>query len=148
VIDVREATETRCISIAERMRQQDRAEVEAGGFSPLQAILESQRMSIITECALVDGVPAAVWGVVPRGLLSSYANVWMLGTDMVPQHRKALLRLSRAFIARVSRLYPFLDCLVDSRYTEAIRWVEWLGFKPRGVQSVGDVPFFIFDRRA
>ena len=115
--------------VAAYIRREDAAECQAMGMTPREAIVQAVNASMIAETALVFGTPAACWGLVPGTLLGGNAAVWMLTTDEARRHPKALLRLSRQFVQECLTLYSTLECLTDLRYHQAVRWVQWLGFR-------------------
>lgn len=115
--------------VAAYMRKEDADECRALGMAPRDAIMTSLQHSLIAETALVDGEPAACWGLVPGSLIGANAHVWMLTTDEARRHPKALLNLSRDFVRDCLALYSTLECLTDLRYHQAVRWLRWLGFR-------------------
>ena len=149
MIEVVPATAAHADTMAPLMSAQDVAEIEAMGFTPRQALGYSLDGSTVADCALVDGVPAALWGICPRSLVGERALLWMLGTPAVQQNAKALLVLSRYFADWAQQRYPVLEALIDSRHDKALRWVRWLGFRPTGGSVVmRGVTFIGFERGA
>ena len=119
-----------CASIAACMRQGDRLEVAAVGQSPLEALQESLADSSVAYTALVDGQPAAMFGLIPPLSLIDYerAGVWMLtGTPVINISPITFVRVSRQIIARFLDCYPILQNWVDARYTASIRWLGLCG---------------------
>lgn len=147
MIRVEPATQEHADIMAPLMSAQDRAEIEAAGFTPRDALRYSMEGSVVADTALIDGVPAAMWGICPRSIVGERALLWMLGTPAVQRNAKALLVLSRYFADWAQERYPVLECLIDSRHDKALRWVKWLGFKPTGgtVRMCG-VEFIGFER--
>jgi len=115
--------------VAAYMRREDAEECRGLGMTPRQAIWASVNSSIVAETALVWARPAACWGLTPGNLLGSAAAVWMLTTDEARRYPKALLKMSRQFISECLDLYPTLECVTDLQYHQAVRWIEWLGFR-------------------
>lgn len=76
-------------------------------------------------------------GVATNSVLSNIGSPWFLGTKDVPNHAKALLRSSRAWVEQAKDEYHVLQNVVDSRYEEAVRWVKWLGFEVGPKQPFG-----------
>ena len=149
MIEVVPATAAHADAMAPLMSAQDVAEIEAMGFTPREALGYSLNGSTVADCALVDGVPAALWGICPRSLLGERALLWMLGTPAVQQNARALLVLSRYFADWAQERYPVLEALIDSRHDKALRWVKWLGFKSTGgCTTLRGVRFIGFERGA
>ena len=130
------------------MRKEDRAEISALGYTPVEALRASLEDSTIAETAILGDSVVAMWGVVPQTRLGHKALVWMLGTELVPKHPRELLRGSKSFIDHVQRTYPLLECLVDTRYTKAVRWMCWLGFQARFEFPINGVQFALFQKEA
>ena len=130
------------------MRKEDRAEVLALGYTPVEALRASLEESDVAETAVLGDSVVAMWGAVPQTQLGHKALVWMLGTDLVPKHPRELLYGSKSFIDHVHRTYPMLECLVDTRYTKAVRWICWLGFQPRFEFPINGVQFALFQKEA
>lgn len=147
MIEVVVATQEHAAAMAPVMRQEDAEEVVALGMSPIEALSYSLAASRIAHTALIDGKPAAMWGACPESLLGEKALLWMLGTDHVPRNAKALLRMSRAFVAHIQAQYPILECFVDMRYHAAVRWVAWLGFEHAGTATINGMPFVAYQRK-
>ena len=148
MIRVEPATRSHADRMAPHMRTPDVMEVQALGLSPLDALTHSLDNSFIAEAAVIGEEVAAVWGACAEAIAGRKAYVWMLGTDHVPRHAKALLRGSRSFVAHIHRSYPLLECLVDVRYYQAMSWARWLGFRQVAVVSAPDTSFALFQKEA
>lgn len=148
MIEIVPATIEHAEQMVPRMRAADVREVMALGMSPFEAVRHSLAGSLVAEAGLVDGEVGAMWGACPMALAGDKALMWMLGTEHVRRHAKVLLRVSKHFVQHVQALYPILECHVDMRYHEAVRWVSWMGFEIEGEVPIGGAPFAIFRRRA
>lgn len=143
-IVVRTATSADAFAIAASMRRQDVDEIlAAGSDSPLSALADALEVSTLCLAAERDGVPVAMFGLVPDALLGSRARVWMLGADGLAAIKKSFVRISRLVIRKFLELYPELYNWVDCRYTGAIRWLESCGavFGPALAAGVNGEPF-------
>ena len=128
------------------MRQQDVDEVRAAGFAPDEAVCCSIADSDWSLTALVDGQVACIFGVAPH---PAGGVPWMLGTDLVPRHRRALARLAPAYIHLMLQDYPLLLNRVHAKNQAAVAWLQRLGFilhpaQPHGPQGE---PFHTFEMR-
>lgn len=95
-----------------------------------------------------DGRLVAMLGVVPADLLGGLGVPWMLGTDLVEQQQRALVRLSRAYIPRMRQALPKLVNYVDARNERAIRFLRHAGFyvakaEPHGPLGLPFHPFIM-----
>ena len=137
--------------LAEHLRAQDQAELAAGGWSDFHRALEvSVERSRWAQVALVEGEPAAVFGCAELGTLLTPIGVpWMLGTELVPRHRRVLQRWARRYIETMLQDYPRLFNAVHARNTVAMRWLKHMGFKLHAaVQVEGGEMFHPFELRA
>lgn len=134
--------------VAAFMREDDVAEVWASSHrSPEEALKLSALASRDTARAgLVDGIPACVFGVGQATILSLKGSPWLLGTDELPKHARAFLRMSKAYVERIRQEYHLLENYVDARNKHAIRWLKWLGFEFEEAKPFGPdrVPFHRF----
>lgn len=124
--------------IAEHLRDQDAAELLAGGKPDfLAALQQSVKVSRWSRVALVDGVPAAAFGCAEYGILLAPDGVpWLLGTDAVARHARVLQRQGRRYIQAMLQQYPRLFNAVHAENTVAVRWLKRLGFQLRDAVPV------------
>ena len=130
------------------MREQDVAEVLASGHTDLHAAL-AQSVGLSAWCltATINGELAAIFGVAPIGSMLNPTGVpWLLGTDLVPKHRRIFARLSRTYIARMLAAFPYLTNTVHSKNTVAVRWLKAVGFElqPAHTNPLTGEPFNTF----
>ena len=123
------ASEADAHELAPQLRAPDRAEVIALGVEPVEGLLQSLRSSQEAFTARAeDGRIICMAGVCPASLVGPTGVPWLLGSELVPAHGPHFLRESRRLVARWLTMFQVLRNIVDSRYTAAIRWLEWLGF--------------------
>lgn len=128
MITVVPATAEHAAALALRMRAEDAAECEAIGMTPLASIEMSLRVSDLAYAAFVDGEVMGIYGVAPLTVLGDIACPWLLTADGAVRHRRAFLEENRAFLRFALQRYPVLVTYVDARYSQALRWMRWLGF--------------------
>lgn len=149
-VDLAPPTSDDIKELAAGLRAQDRAELDAcGQYNHLEAIRRSVESSRWSFAVRVDGGLAAIMGVSPAGTLLSPIGVpWMLGTDLVPKHRRTLATLAPEYIRRMMREFPVLMNLVHARNTVSVRWLKHVGFTLRDPVPVGpyDEPFHVFEK--
>lgn len=126
---IRTAFESDLDTVAANLRREDAEELRAEGYYPSAraALGVSFAASTVRLAALRDGVPVAVFGIVPDALAGSRAVVWLLGAEGLRRIPKTFVRASRAVIAHFLTLYPVLYNRVDARYTGTVRWLEACG---------------------
>lgn len=116
--------------LAANMRAQDVAEVRAAGHTNMLAVIEDGiRRSTMCWAAFVDGELACIFGCAPFGSMLDPRGVpWLLGTDLIPQHRRIFVRESRPYIAAMLAAYPSLINAVHAENTVAVAWLRKVGF--------------------
>lgn len=139
---IRKATYADAVQLATTMRPADAAECRAsGGYTPLEALHESMRVSDFVHALELGDQVAALWGVAPVGgtLVTGPAVgvLWALTSTAVDRHRKSFAATSSRVILGLQQLYPVLTNMVDARYTDALRWARWLGFEVHPARPFG-----------
>lgn len=150
VVEVRPVESGDVEALAAGLRAQDRAELGAAGHPDhLHAIRVSVSMSDWCRTATVGGEVACIFGVAPyAGLLDPRGIPWMLGTDLVPQNRRALVRLAPGYIRAMLQLYPHLLNTVHAPNTLAVRWLARAGFTLHAPHDHRGEPFHLFEMKA
>jgi len=116
-------------SIAADMRQADADEVWASNrYKPLQAIMESWKMSHYSVVVMVNDIPCVILGLVKRDFLSGTGVPWLLGTEQALKHAREFLKLSPPVIDEMLALCPRLFNYVHVKNRISVRWLKWLGF--------------------
>jgi hypothetical protein len=145
-IVIRTAIEGDIDAVSADIRREDAEEVRAEGDTVRAALERSFGSSSLRFTALRDGVPVAIFGLVPDAIAGTHAVVWLLGAEGLRRIPKTFLRLSRGVIAHFLTLYPVLYNRVDARYAGTIRWLESCGASfqdPLPVGAAGE-PFRTF----
>jgi hypothetical protein len=119
------------------LRDGDRREIEALGFSPLDGLSRSLACSVWADAYLVGGAVAALVGLALQPLLGGVAMPWLLTGRPVDRHRKAFLRLTRSRTRQMLAEHGTLVAEVHADYREAVRWLAWLGFTLAPPRPIG-----------
>lgn len=133
---IRPATIEDAFTLAPRLRSADRVELEAQGHKYMDVVL-AESIAMSQECLAfeLDGQVHAVFGVVDAG---KYGVPWMLGSDELFNHRKALLCLPSDYVPRWLKQYGFLMNMVHADNHRSIRWLQRIGFTiEEAVQEAG-----------
>lgn len=137
--------------IAANLKQNNRQEIIAAiGDNALNDILRSMKRSKMLGCFKANGVPVAIYGVIPDSLLSDTGVVWLLFSDETMQHRRVVGRYTKrgiqAILTHFSKVYNWVD--VGNK--DIIRWLQWLGAEIKGPYKHGiyGLPhyYFYFER--
>ena len=104
------------------------------------------RAFIFASCEVwagyVDTEVACVCGLIPPTLLSDYAYLWLLNTDIVEQHQFLFIRHSQIWLQGILKRYSYITGHVELENVKAIRWLKWLG-ATLGEPEMGKIPFRI-----
>lgn len=125
---VRPATLEDAFSLAPRLRQADVVELTAAGHQDMLIVL-AESIAISAEAwAFEDdlGVVQAVGGIAAYGTIGA---PWLLGSNEMVRHRKALLNLPRLSVRKWARQFPLLMNYVHQENRIAILWLRRLGFE-------------------
>lgn len=143
-------TEDDLVDLAENLRPGDRLELErlTGSTDYLAVIKDCVGRS--PDCYVVIdaiGKVVALFGCAPIGaLVSQFGAPWCLGSDRLDKQSRALMTISRRYIADWRRRYPALVNFVDAENELSIKFLKALGFEfdsptPYGVSGA---PFLRF----
>jgi len=128
------------------MREIDRRECTAFGRSPKQALRIGLRASALAWTGLIDGVPAAMFGVVPRNAIEGAGTAWLLGTDAMFGCARELLTVGPAVIEAMHSRFARIENMVSTENEAAIRllgrWGFELGSETMTVRGVEFRPFW------
>jgi hypothetical protein len=117
--------------IAPRLREPDLQEIKAlGDFSPKEALTVSyfgSKPSCYT--AIGQGVPVAMFGVVPFEENERWGSIWLLGTnDITDEIPISFLKWTKRFFPILTEPYDMVCNIVDKRNEVHVKWIKWLGF--------------------
>lgn len=128
MIEVRPSERRDVNWIARRIRAVDRRECEAFGNAPKQSLRRGLHLSDQAWTAVIDGEPAAMFGVVVKSAAAGEGTPWLLGTDAVYGQARALLRWGPLFVGKMLDSTPRLTNLVSAENEAAIRLLKRWGF--------------------
>jgi hypothetical protein len=129
VITVLSATEDDARELAPLLRPEDRAEVLALGLDPIDGLLQSLIGAQEAWTYRAEGQIVCMAGITPLSLIGRTGVPWLLGSELVVQHRRVFMVETCRMVARWLTLFDVLRNVVDDRYDAAIRWLSWLGFE-------------------
>src|SRR5574343_422326 len=128
-VETRPPTPADIDALVRDMRPQDVAECRAAGIEPARAVRIGIEQSVWCLAARVNGETGCIFGIAQGGsVLVPFGVPWLLGTPLVPRHRRALARLAPAYIARMLQTHPHLRNHVHDRNTVAVSWLRRMGF--------------------
>jgi hypothetical protein len=93
---------------------------------------------------MLDGRPAAMFGVVPRSIAGGIGCAWLLTTDDVRRDLRTFWLGSRIAVRAMLASYAKLEGFVDARFDLSVRWLSRLGFRLYPPCDFHGVPFRYF----
>jgi hypothetical protein len=123
------ATEEDACELAPLLRVEDRLEVMALGLDPIEGLLQSLAGAREAWTYRTEGQIVCMAGLTPRSLIGRTGVPWLLGSELVVQHRRFFMVETRQMVAHWLTQFDSLTNIVDARYGAAIRWLRWLGFE-------------------
>lgn len=137
-------------SLAPRLRAEDAAEVAKCGHDPLEDLIHGVENSrpAMTAYRESDGLPIAMYGVVPAEPYSRVGVVWLLGSPELVQgaYCKQFLRECRSIVEHLNDTYPILTNVIDAANVVHVRWIEWCGFNVEQCVHINGHMFYMFRR--
>lgn len=136
--------------LAENMRACDVAELRACGQEPFEAVRRSVANSLLCWSAFADGELGCIIGCAPISIVSGIGSPWMLGTPVLDQHSRVLVRMTPRYIAEMLKAFPHLVNYVHAENTTSKRWLRRVGFTLQEAAPYGALgeAFHRFDMRA
>jgi len=114
--------------VARNMREGDACECWAlGGLTPRQALDHPLACDGPRWTGMLDGEPAAIFGVVPLTVMGGAGVAWLLGTPLLLKHWRIFARRSKPLLAELLDHYDKLVNVVHADNRVALRWLEWAG---------------------
>lgn len=137
--EIVEAKEEHLHRLAKNLRPQDREELKAQGYRSTPAALGfAFRRSILRKVALVDGHPAAFWGVFGELVGGQIGIPFLFTTHYVERHPVAFLKEGRKQVCQMLEHFPALQNYVWARYPQALRALAGMGFNVEDPAPRGD----------
>lgn len=87
--------------------------------------------------------PIIIFGVVPGA--SQRGLVWLMASDAVHLVSKDFFKKFPAHLNNLCDGFESVECLVDTRNTLHLKWVQAFGFNHLETRHIGDVPFALMN---
>lgn len=126
--------------LAANLREADRMEVAAASGRDPQWVLTEGVIKSAVSLVYRARRPVFIVGVVEPGI------IWLLGSDAIHHHKRALHRLAGHVLTKWHERWPTLGNIVDARNTIHIRWLKSMGFQfgEPVIAGVARLPFLPF----
>lgn len=127
------------------MREADRVELAAFGRSPERALRYGFASSVWALTAFVDEEPHAMMGVSPLNMIEGVGVPWMLGSERIYDHGRALLKYGPQIIAEMKAGFERLENVVHVENHRALRFLHRFGWQiSEQRESYGGLDFVRF----
>ncbi len=125
------------LAIRDALQEDDKREISGYGVSCAKATWRTYKRAIWCRTALIDGIPAAFWGV--AGIRFGNKGIPFLLTS---HHVRKIspLKFTRIYqlqLRDMLKIYPKLENWVLSDYNEAVRLLQIVGFTIGEPQALG-----------
>lgn len=134
--EIMEATPAHVMALKERLRDDDRDELQCAGQTSAKALWRSYRASIVRRTVMVDGIVAAVGGC-GGSVLAGVGQPWLLTAPQIERIPVSFVREGRDEVQRLLGLFPRLENIVLERYGRACRFLTVLGFQLDEARPMG-----------
>ncbi len=141
---IRPATYDDARALALNMRVADAEEVYASsGHHPYQVLANALEKSPSPAAGLINGKLAALFGLFSYSILGDVGIPWLMTSTVVDYYPVLFYRMSRRIMDDMKADYPVLVQMVDARHTQALGWLQRLGFHKEPAQKYGyaQLPF-------
>lgn len=128
-VSIAPATPAHVGTIAARAREIDREECDISSLSVKHALRYGLQYSDMVFTVKIDGRPEAMFGVRAASMLDGVGKVWLVATDELPKHPRALVTQGRVYRDVFLGQYRVLENIVHANNLAAIRWLKFLGFE-------------------
>jgi hypothetical protein len=115
-------------AMANRMRQEDRAEIVGMGLRPRRVLHDLLVDSVLARVALVDGELAAVWGLQSM-MAADVGRPWLFTAPPIERVPVAFFREVRREVDGMLATRRRLETRVLASYEKSIRFFRLLGFR-------------------
>lgn len=134
--------------LAKTIRENDRREIEAYGFSCEKGLWHSFKKGLMNKTAFIDGEVAACWGVAGT-YMGETAMPWLLTGNAV--YKISPLKFTRIYqkeVYKMLELFPILSNYVLADYDEAVRLLSIIGFEIGEPEKQGNGMYRKFTMKA
>lgn len=113
-----------------KLRENDELECLAGGMSGEIAVRRAVAGADAAYAHYIDEDLVCLWGYRWDDYRTRKVQMWLLSTEAADQHKLAFARATRHLLKVLQMELSTITILVHNDYTDAIKWLTWLGFTP------------------
>lgn len=135
-------TEADAMYVASNLKHDNQLELLASiGDNALSDILQSLKTSNDIGCCYINGLPAAIYGVKRKSVLSNEGLAWLLMTAEIDKHKVFVAKHCKKGLAAILAKYDRIFNYVNVENKDIIRWLKWLG-----AEFYGPVPYGVYKK--
>lgn len=118
------------------------------GFTPLKALWNSYRNSLICRTAFIEGRIAAIWGL-SGTIFGNIGQPWLILTPETQEYPMRVAFRYRKELKNMLQMFNILEEFVPVENNSSIRMLELMGFKvDKNIITVKDGKFHRAEKRA
>lgn len=136
-------TEADAMYVASNLKHDNQLEILAAiGDNALADIVQSLKTSDDIGCLYINGLPAAIYGVKRKSVLSDEGLAWLLMTAEVDKHKVFIAKHCKKGLAAILDRYTRVYNWVNVENKDIIRWLKWMGAK-----FYGPCPYGVYQKQ-
>lgn len=148
IIEIVQTTSEHIHILARTIREDDKKEIEAYGFSCMKGLWRSYKNGTIDNTVLVDGKVAACFGC-GGSFLGMTGRPWFLTSYEVDRISPiTFYRIYKSEVGKMLDLFPILCNYVWADHVKAVRLLSLVGFSIGEPEKFGNGIFRKFEMRA
>ncbi len=144
MIDIVTTTIEHLKELDQNIREKDKQEALNLGVEPLKALIQCHKYAVLRNTILINGRVAAVFGVTGN-LFSEEHTLYLITSEVVTEIPH--ITFVRTYIHELEKLLSIFDklnCYVDAEYKEAIKLLEFVGFRKEQTLILNDHEFYYY----
>lgn len=117
------------------------------GDNAVRDVVIAMARSRETGCLKIDGVPTAVYGVIPDSVFGGTGCVWLLLTAETKRHKVFIGKHTKKGIERILRDYDKVYNYCNAGNKSILKWLDWMGAKiyPAEPFGIWNIPHHYFE---
>lgn len=126
MLDIRNTTIEDVSVLATKLREDDKREVEAAGYTPVASLFTGFKTSYLCKSVFQNGEIIGIYGATTRDLPNGYCSIWFLGSDESERNPLTFVKEGKKLIKEVLKDYSILN-FVYSKNTTHINYLKRIG---------------------
>lgn len=125
-LTIKKSTLSEVHQLVPLLREDDKKEIEAGGYTPLEGLLISFNNSFLTRTVYAGDDILGIYGASLEGMPEGFCAIWFLGSDKSENYPITFVKEGKNFINEILQKYNILN-YVYSGNEKHITYLKRLG---------------------